>query len=173
VDVVFTAAIAKFTAQAIRKVADLDWKPLHIIPYTTSSVGTALAPAGLKNAVGLISAACFKDQTDSQWANDPGMNEWRAFMKASMPNADLTDSIYAYAYAICLALMHALKQCGDDVSRENIMRQAANLHDLELPTPLPGIKVNTSPTNYHPIRSMQMMRFNGKSWEPFGELISA
>jgi branched-chain amino acid transport system substrate-binding protein len=101
------------------------------------------------------------------------MNEWRAFMKASMPNADPTDFNYVYAYTVCLALVQVLKQCGDDLSRQNIMRQVANLHDVQLPTALPDVKVNTSPTNYYPMRSMRMMRFNGKSWELFGPVISS
>jgi len=173
VDAVITAALPKFTAQAIRKIADLNWKPLHLITYVSTSVGGVLVPAGLDNAVGIISTAWAKDNSDPQWKDDPGMKGWRAFMKAYLPNADLSDNNYPATYCISLTLVQVVKQCGDDLTRENIMRQAANLHDLELPTALPGIKVDTSPTNYHPIRSLRMMRFSGKSWELFGSVISA
>ncbi|HTU53849.1 MAG TPA: ABC transporter substrate-binding protein [Acetobacteraceae bacterium] len=173
VDVAITAALPKFTAQMIRKLADLKWKPVDIISYVSASIGSVLVPAGLENAAGVTSITCVKDNSDPQWANDPGMNEWRAFMKAYLLHGNLLDANYPGTYGIALALMQVLKQCGDDLSRESIMRQAANLHDLELPTFLPGIKANTSPTNYHSIRSMQMMRFNGKSWELFGAVISA
>jgi branched-chain amino acid transport system substrate-binding protein len=172
-NVVITVATLKFGAQMIRKIADLNWKPLHMICPQSSSVGGAIKPAGPEKAVGLITAINQKDNTDPQWANDPGMNEWRAFMKAYLPEADLNDANYPYAYGVCLALVQVLKQCGSNLSRENIMRQAANLHDLELPILLPGMKVNTSPTNYHPNRSLQMQRFNGKNWELFGPVIAA
>jgi branched-chain amino acid transport system substrate-binding protein len=173
VDVVITAALPKFAAQAIRKLADLDWKPLHLITYVSASIPGVLAPAGLQNAVGVISTAWYKNDTDPQWANDPGMKEWRAFMKAYMPNADLSDGNYPSTYSVSLALAQVLRQCGDDLSRENIMRQAAALHDLALPTALPGITASTSPTSYHPVHALRMMRFDGKSWELFGTVISA
>ncbi len=171
VDVVLTAANPKFAVQMIRKLADLRWKPLHIVPPNSTSVGSVLTPAGPEKAVGLISASWCKDPTDPQWASDPGMNEWRAFMKTYLPDADLTDFTYVWAYAVSLTVLQVLKQCGNDLSRENIMKEAANLHDLELSVALPGIKVNTSPTNYHPIRSVQLQRWNGKTWELFGDII--
>jgi len=171
-DVLITAANPKFVAQAIRKLAELDWKPLHIVTNVSTSIGGVLVPAGLKNSVGLISTIFVKDNSDPQWANDPGMKEWRAFMKAYLPDADMSDNNYVGPYSIDVALVQVLRQCGNDLSRANIMRQAANLHDLELPTTLPGIKATTSPTNYRPIRSLEMIRFNGKSWELFGPVIT-
>ena len=113
-----------------------------------------------------------KDPNDSTWKNDAGMNEWRDFMAKYMPGADTTDGAYVFAYAVSKAMLQVLKQCGDDLGRENIMKQAANLHDLELPTLLPGIKLNTSPTNYHPIRQMQFAKFDGSIWVPFGDVIT-
>jgi len=173
VDVLITAAIPKFAAQTIRKLAELDWKPLHIMANVSTSIASVLVPAGLENAVGLISTIYYKDNSDPHWANDPGMNEWREFINVYLPNADRTDLNYVWPYAPGLTLVQVLKQCGNDLSRANIMRQATNLHRLELPTLLPGITVNTSPTNYRPIRSLQMQRFNGKSWKVFGAVISS
>jgi branched-chain amino acid transport system substrate-binding protein len=173
VDVVVTAALPKFAAQLIRKLADLNWKPLHLVTYVSASIGGILFPAGLQNAVGVISTAWYKIASDPQWANDAGMMEWRAFMKAYMPNTDLSDGNYPSTYSVSRTLVQVLKQCGHDLSRENIMRQAGALHDLALPTALSGITVSTSSTNYHPIRSLRMTRFDGKSWELFGPVISA
>jgi len=172
VDVVVTAAIPKFAAQAIRKLAELDWKPLHILASVSTSL-TVLEQAGPASAAGLISARFVKDNTDPQWASDPGMNEWRAFMKTYLPNADSTDLNYVWPYAPCVAVTQVLRQCGSDLSRRNIMRQAANLHDLPAATLLPGITVSTGPANYRPIRAMRMQRFNGQRWELFGSLISS
>ena len=120
----------------------------------------------------MITAYFMKDPTDPSFKNDAGMNEWRDFMAKYMPGADTTDGIYVFAYAVSKAMLQVLKQCGDDLSREHIMKQASNLHDLELPTLLPGIKVNTSPTNYHPIRQMQLSKFDGTHWVQFGDLIT-
>jgi branched-chain amino acid transport system substrate-binding protein len=171
-DVIITAAIPKFAAQTIRKLAELDWKPLHILASVSSSL-TVLKQAGLENATGLISARFVKDNTDRQWADDPGMNEWRVFMKTYLPNADSTDLNYVWPYAPCVAVTQVLRQCGNDLARENVMRQAADLHDVQAATLLPGIMVNTDPTNYRPIRAMRMQRFNGQRWELFGSLISS
>jgi branched-chain amino acid transport system substrate-binding protein len=172
-DVVISAVTPKFAVKTIRKMAEVNWKPLHMVPHISVLVDEVLAPAGLENTMGLISAAWVKDPTDPRWADDPGMNEWRTFMKAYLPDGDLTDPNYIWAYAVSLAVVQVLKQCGNDISRESIMREAANLHDLELPVVLPGIRVNTSPTNYHPITSMQLQRWNGKSWDLFGDVIAA
>ncbi len=172
-DVLVSAATPKAAAQVIRKVADLNWKPLHIMTNVSISVGAVLNPAGLDKATGLTSAAWQKDNTDPQWANDPGMNEWRAFMKAWLPDGDLSDNNNTYGYGASLLIMQVLKQCGDDLSRANLMKQAANIKDFSLPILLPGSVINTSPTNFHPVRSMQMQRFNGKTWELFGSLITA
>ena len=128
-------------------------------------------PAGPENGIGIISAAYLKDPTDPTWKNDPGMNEWRAFMTKYMPGADQTDGGYVAAYGLCKTLLQVLKQCNGDFSRANIMKQAANLHDAPDAVLLPGIKVNTSPTNFHPIRAMQLQKWTGSTWERFGNVI--
>jgi branched-chain amino acid transport system substrate-binding protein len=170
-DTLVIAATPKFAAQAIRKVYDIGWKPFEFVTNVSISVASVLEPAGKEKAVGLITGGYGKDPTDPEWKDDPGLNEWRAFMKKYLPDADMADANYVYAYGVSLTLMQALKQCNGDFSRENIMKQAANLHDLVLPTGLPGIKVSTSPTNYHPIRQRQLMKWNGTTWVRFGEVI--
>jgi branched-chain amino acid transport system substrate-binding protein len=170
-DVLITAATPKFAAQTIRKIADLGWQPLHFMSNVSISVGSVITPAGPQNAVGLISAAYLKDPTDPSWANDPGMNQWRAFMAKYMADADLTDSGPVFGYGVTLCLWQVLKQCGTDFSRANIMKQAASLNDVEIPVLLPGIRVNTSPTNFHPIRQMQLTRFTGQHFELFGKVL--
>jgi branched-chain amino acid transport system substrate-binding protein len=171
-DVLLVAASPKFAAQAIRKVHDLDWKPLFFMTYTSTSIAAVINPAGPQKAIGIISAGFVKDQADPNSKNDPGMNEWRDFMARQMPGADTTDGNYAFAYSVSKAMLQVLKQCDGNFTRENIMKQAANLHDLELPTLLPGIRVNTSQTNYHPIRQMQLGKFDGTHWVPLGELVT-
>jgi branched-chain amino acid transport system substrate-binding protein len=170
-DTFLLAALAKFAAQGIRKAYDLGWKPLFFMSNVSASVGMVINPTGPEKAVGIITAVALKDPTDPAWDEDPGMKEWRAFMTKYMPEGDQTDAAYLYAYDVSRTLVQVLGQCGNDFSRANIMRQAANLHDFEIPTLLPGILVNTSPTNYHPIRQMQLARWNGKTWERFGEVI--
>jgi branched-chain amino acid transport system substrate-binding protein len=170
-DVVITAATPKFAAQAIRKIAELDWKPLHFMTNVSISVGSVITPAGPENAAGMISAAYLKDPTDVSWKDDPGMNQWRAFMGKYMPGADLTDGGTVFGYGVSYALWQVLKQCGTDFSRANIMKQAANLKDLDVPVLLPGIRINTSPTNFHPIRQMQLQKWDGKSWKLFGSVL--
>jgi branched-chain amino acid transport system substrate-binding protein len=128
-------------------------------------------PAGPENAVGIISAGYLKDSTDPAWKDDAGMKEWRAFMDKYLPGADQTDGGYIAAYAVSNTMLKVLKQCNGDFSRENVMKQAANLHDVDNPLLLPGIKINTSPTNYHPIRAMQLMKWDGKTWVRFGSII--
>jgi branched-chain amino acid transport system substrate-binding protein len=171
-NVLLVAAIPKFAAQAIRKVHDLDWKPLFFMTGTSASIGAVINPAGPENAIGVITAGYLKDPNDSIWKNDAGMNEWRAFMAKYMPGADTTNGYYVYAYAVSKAMLQVLKQCEGNFTRENIMKQAANLHDLELPTLLPGIKANTSPTNYHPIRQTQLAKFDGTHWVRFGDVMT-
>lgn len=171
VDVLVTAATPKFAAQTIRKVADLNWKPLHLLTNVSASVGAVIEPAGLQNALGIISSAYLKDPTDPAWTNDPGMNSWRSFMKQHFPDGDTSDNGYVFGYGISLTMVQVLKQCGTDFSRANIMKQVTNLKDLELPVLLPGIKINTSPTNYRPIRQLQLMKWTGKTWDRFGDLI--
>jgi branched-chain amino acid transport system substrate-binding protein len=171
-NVLLVAAIPKFAAQAIRKVHDLEWNPLFFMTNNSVSIGAVIKPAGPENAIGMITALYMKDPTDPAWKNDAGMNEWRDFMAKDMPGTDTTDLIPVFAYAVSKAMLQVLKQCGDDFSRENIMKQAANLHDLELSTLLPGIKLNTSPTNYHPLRQMQLAKFDGTHWVRFGDVIT-
>jgi len=170
-DVLITAATPKFAAQTIRKIADLGWKPLHFMTNVSISVGSVITPAGAENATGLVSAAYLKDPTDPTWKNDPGMNQWRAFMAKYMPDADLTDAGPVFGYGVAMCLWQVLKQCGTDFSRANIMKQAASLHDVELPVLLPGIRINTSATNFHPIRQMQLTRWTGQHFELFGKVL--
>ena len=170
-DVFVTATTPKFAAMAIRKLHDLDWHPLHFMSNTSISVGAVLEPAGVDNAKGMISAAYLKDPTDPTWKDDPGMKEWRDFIHSTMPGSDMTDVNLNYGYATARTLEQVLRQCGDDFSRENIMKQATNLKDIDIPMLLPGIKINTSPTNYHPLRQLQLQRWDGKNWVLFGKII--
>ncbi|MGH7212107.1 MAG: ABC transporter substrate-binding protein, partial [Acetobacteraceae bacterium] len=172
-DTVLTAAIPKFAAQMIRKMADMNYKPLHIMSNVSISVGSVIKPAGPQNAVGMISAAYLKDNTDPQWKNDAGLNQWRDFMAKYMPGADINDNNHVYGHGVTMTMVQALKQCGADLSRANIMKQATSLAPMELPVLLPGIKVSTSATNFHPIRSMQLEKWNGSAWELFGNVIAA
>jgi branched-chain amino acid transport system substrate-binding protein len=171
-EVMLTAATPKFAAQSIRKIAELGWKPLHFMTNVSISVGSVIKPAGPENATGLISAAYLKDPTDATWKDDAGMNQWREFMAKYMPGADLTDGGTVFGYGVTFSLWNVLKQCGTDFSRANIMKQAANLKDLDVPVLLPGIKVNTSATNFHPIRQMQLQRWDGTTWKLFGSVLS-
>jgi branched-chain amino acid transport system substrate-binding protein len=165
------AVVAKFASMAIRKMHEIGWKPLTCVHYGAASVGVVLQPAGLEKAVGLTHAAYLKDPTDPSWAEDPAMKEWRAFMEKYMPGADLTDANSVYGYSAAKVMEQVLRQCGQDASRENIMRQATNLRDVEVPTLLPGIRLNSSPTNYRPVRQMQLQRFTGRTFERFGTLM--
>lgn len=175
-DVLLVAAIPKFAAQSIRRVHDLEWHPMFFMTNVSISVASVMNPAGPENGVGIISTNYQKDPTDPSWKDDAGMNEWRAFMAKEMPGADMTDASYVFAYGVSKTMLQVLKQCNGDfsrenVSRENVMKQAANLKDLDIPTLLPGIKVNTSPTNFHPIRAMQLLKWDGKTWVLFGNVI--
>jgi branched-chain amino acid transport system substrate-binding protein len=172
-DVLVSGTTFKFGAQAIRKVAELGWHPTHFISYVSSSVGGTLKPAGLDKSVGLITAQYTKDPGDPRWKDDPGINEWRAFMTKYLPGVSQTDNNYINGYQYAETLAQVLRQCGNDLSRENIMKQAANLHDLKEGVLLPGIAINSSPTNYHPVRQMQLARFDGASWVLFGDIIAA
>ncbi len=171
-DTLVTAATPKFAAQMIRKVADIGWKPLHFLTHVSASVGAVINPAGPERAVGIITSQYAKDPTDPTWADDKGMNEWRAYMKAHMPDSDVADSGYVFSYGVCHTMLQVLKQCGNDLSRENIMHQAASLKDLAIPTLLPGVLINTSATNFHPIRSMKLSKWDGKTWSLFGDVIT-
>ena len=170
-DVLVVAALPKVAAQSIRKVHDLDWHPIFLMSNVAVSVGAVMNPAGPENGIGIVTGAYLKDSSDPTWANDAGMNEWRAFMNKYMPGADQADNNYISSYAFSKTMLHVLQQCKGDFSRENIMAQANNLHDLEIPVLLPGLKVNTSPTNHHPVRAMQLMRWDGKKWVLFGDVI--
>ena len=170
-DTLMIFATPKFAAQIIRKVYDINWHPTEFLTNVSISVGAVIKPAGVEKAVGVITGGYLKDSTDPAWADDQGMKDWLAFMDKYMPGADKTDGNYTYGYAVAMTLAHVLKQCGNDLSRENVMKQAADVHDLEIPVLLPGIKVNTSATNFHPLRQLQLSRWNGKTWERFGDII--
>jgi branched-chain amino acid transport system substrate-binding protein len=170
-DTLITAATPRFAEQAIRKIHSLGWKPMHFLAQVSTSVSAVLEPVGLEKSVGIISAEFQKDAGDPAFNNDPGLDQWRDFMRRYMPDADPTDgSFYIAGFDAGVMLVHVLKQCGNDLSRENIMRQAANLKNLELPGLLPGIRINTGPTNYHPLRQLQLMSWDGRSWVRFGEV---
>lgn len=171
-DALFMGGIPKFGAMALRKVRDLDWNPIHVITTTMSSVSSGLAPAGLDKAVGLVTGAYMKDPSDPQWADDPGYKDWLAFMRAYQPAADLADINNVYGYCAAQTGIQVFKQCGEDLSRENIMRQAANL-DITLPMFQTGIQYHTKPDDYLGIKRLRLQRFSGKAWVPFGEPIAA
>ena len=171
-DIFVNIATPKFAAQAIKKVAELGWKPLHILNNVAGSIGSVLRPAGLENSKGILSTAYLKDPTDAAMASDPGVKEWVAFMDKYYPDGDKTNSSNVSGYATARLLVHVLKQCGDNLTRENVMKQAANLKDVDVGMLLTGIKVNTSPADYFPLEELQMRRFNGEGWEPFGPILS-
>jgi branched-chain amino acid transport system substrate-binding protein len=170
-NVLLVAAIPKFAAQAIRKVYDVQWKPMFFMTNVSISVGTVIKPAGVDKAVGLLSTAYLKDPTDAAWNDDAAMKNWRAFMARYVPDGDTTDAATAFAYAISTTMVQVLKQCKGDYARPNVMHQAENLHDNDNPLLLPGIKMNTSPTDHRPIKAMQFQKWDGKTWVRFGELI--
>ena len=173
IDVLVTVAIPKFGAQAIRKIGEIGWKPpLHILNGIASSVGVTLKPAGLEYCKDIISDNSFKDPTDPQWKDDAGFKWWVSFMDKYYPSGDKSDQQNVYGQSIGQTTVEMLKQCGDELTRENVMKQAANLHDLSLPMLLPGIAINTSPSNFAPIRQAQMRRFDGERYVPFGPVLS-
>ena len=172
-DVFINITTPKFAAMAIRKAHDIGWKPVQYLNNVSASVGSVLTPAGLEKSVGIISSNYGKDPTDPQWANDPGMNEWRAFMAKYFPDGNLTDSSNVYGYSVARTLVQVLKQCGDNLTRENVMKQAANLKDFDTGLALPGIRINTSPTDFAPIQAIQLVKFDGKTWGLFGEVLDA
>jgi branched-chain amino acid transport system substrate-binding protein len=168
-DTLLTAAGPKFAAQVIRRIHDIGWKPLHLLTGTSVSRGAVLQPAGLDKATGIITAGYIKDIADPSLADDPGMNEYRAFAKAYLPGVDLMDGNLVYAFGVSQLLARVLTQAGDDLSRENIMKQAANLKDIQLGVIAPGILINTSPTDFRPYSQYRLARFNGNFFEPFTE----
>lgn len=163
----------KFAAQAIRKAYDIGWRPAQFLNNVSTSVARVLKAAGLEKSVGIISSAYHKGPTDPQWDNDPAMIEWRAWMKEYYPDGNLGSTFNVYAYTVAKTMEHVLRAAGDDLTRENIMKQAASMKDVEIPTLLPGVKLTTSATDFRPIEQMQLQKFNGTSWALFGEVISA
>ena len=172
-NVFFDITIPKYAVQAIKKVHEIGWKPLHFLNNVSSSLGTVLKPAGLDASRDLITALYMKEVTDPQWRNDKGFTEWVAFMKKYYPEGALDDQSNGFAYNVAILMTHVLKQCGNDLSRENIMKQAASVKDLELPLLLPGIKVNTGPNDFAPVEQEQLARFDGEKWALFGDIIEA
>jgi branched-chain amino acid transport system substrate-binding protein len=172
-DVFINIATPKFAAQAIKKVAEIGWKPMHFLNNVSASVGSVIKPAGFDNAQDIISAAYLKDASDKQWDSDAGMKEFYAFMTKEFPEGDKLDGGTVVGFGVAQTLVQVLKQCGDNLTRENVMKQAANLKDFRTEVLLPGIKINTSPTDFAPISQLQLMRFKGDKWELFGDIISA
>jgi len=170
-DVLLIAATPKFAAQAIRKTFDIGWTPVRYMTDVAQSIASVMKPAGPEKSKGVITALYGKDPTDARWKDDAGFKEYTAFIAKYMSPADLIDANAVYGFGVAATMVQALKQCGNDLSRENVMRQAANIKDLELPMGLPGMKINTSPDNFAPIRQEQLASFNGESWSPFGELL--
>jgi branched-chain amino acid transport system substrate-binding protein len=171
-DVLFNVATPKFAAQAIRKVAELDWHPLHLLNNVSNSVGSVLQPAGFENAKEVLTTAYLKDPTDPAWKDDPDFKAWVAFMEKYFPDGDRTSSFTAYGYAAAHTMVQVLRQCGDDLTRANVMKQAASLKQLTNPMLLPGIIINTGPNDYFPIEQMRMQRFTGERWELFGPVLN-
>ena len=163
----------KFASQAIRKANDIGWQPLHLLNNVSNSVPAVLTPAGLDKSKGLISTAYYKDPSDPTWADDAAIKDYFTFMEQYNPQAAPTSGFNAYGYAVAQTLEHVLRQAGDTLTRENIMKQAANIKDLAIPILLPGVKINTSPTDFAPIEQMQLERFTGERWELFGPVIDA
>jgi branched-chain amino acid transport system substrate-binding protein len=170
-DIFFNEASPKFAAQAIKRAAEIGWKPVQFLASISNSVGSVLKPAGLEASTGILSTNYLKDATDPTWKDDPALKEWAAFMDKYFPEGDKSSTFSVYGYLTAQTMVQVLKQCGDELTRENVMKQAANLKDLELGMLLPGIKINTSPTDYFPVEQMQMSRFNGDHGELFGAVI--
>jgi ABC-type branched-subunit amino acid transport system substrate-binding protein len=171
-DTFFSWAAPKGSAQAIRKVGEIGWKPRFFLANVSTSVAGVLKPAGFENARGIISSAYLKDPTDPAWKDDAGIKAWRAFMDKYYPEGDKLNSNNVYGYAVAQTMVQVLKQCGDNLTRENIMKQAANLKDFSSDVMLPGIKINTSPDDFFPIEQMQLMKFDGEAWHLFGDVIT-
>jgi branched-chain amino acid transport system substrate-binding protein len=171
-DVFISITTPKFAAQAIKKLAEIDWHPIHIVSNVSASVGGVMQPAGYENAQGLLSAAYAKDGADPQWDNDPGMKKFFEFLARYYPEANKLDASVVYGYGVAQTLVQVLKMCGDELTRENVMKQAASLKNFRPDTLLPGISINTSPTDFAPINQLKMMRFKGEKWDLFGEIIS-
>ena len=170
-DVLICGVVPRFAAQAIRRVFDIGWRPMMFMTNVSVSVGVVMQPAGPEKGVGLITSDYRKDQSDPAWADDPGMSEWRDFMRRHLPDGDLGDNNYTYAYGAGTTMIQVLRQCGNDFSRENVMRQETSIAPMDVPTLLPGVKVQSQPGNYNVIRQMQLQRWDGRSWVRFGGVI--
>jgi branched-chain amino acid transport system substrate-binding protein len=172
-DVFVNIATPKFAAQAIKKMAELDWKPMHLMTDVSLSIGAVMRPAGIDASQGILSAGYLKDASDPQWKDDAGMKKFMAFIDKYMPGSNISDVNLVYGYAAAQTMVQVLKQSGDELTRENVMKQAASLKDFVPDVLLPGIKINTSATDFAPIEQLQMWRFKGEKWETFGDVISA
>jgi branched-chain amino acid transport system substrate-binding protein len=172
-DVLVNISTPKFAAQAIKKMAELQWKPMHVMTDVSISIGAVMKPAGFEASEGILSAGYLKDASDPQWASDEGMKKFMAFIEKYMPGANIADANLVYGYAASQTMVQVLKQAGDDLTRVNVMKQAASLKDFAPDTTLPGIKVNTSATDFAPIEQLKMMQFKNGKWELFGDIISA
>jgi len=169
-EVIISITTPKFGAQSIKKIAELGWKPIHIVSFISSSIGAAIRPAGLENAQGILTSTFMKDATDPRWKDDKAVKDFTAFMNEYYPDGDKTDASVFYSYGVAQALIYVLELCGNDLTRENFMRQAESIRDLEVDVLLPGIRVNTSARRHQPIDQLQMQRFAGDRWELFGEI---
>jgi branched-chain amino acid transport system substrate-binding protein len=173
IDVLVNISTPKFAAQAIKKMAEMEWKPMHVMTDVSISIGAVMKPAGFENCEGILSAIYIKDASDSQWKDDAGMKKFMAFIDKYMPGANVADANLVYGYAAAQTMVQVLKQAGDNLTRENVMKQAASLKDFAPDTLLPGIKINTSATDFAPIEQLQMMQFKNGQWVLFGDIISA
>jgi ABC-type branched-subunit amino acid transport system substrate-binding protein len=172
-DVLVDISTPKFAAQTIKKMAELQWKPMHVLTNVSISIGAVMKPAGLEASEGVLSAGYLKDASDPQWKDDAGMKKFMTFVDKYMPGADVSDANMVYAFSAAQTMVQVLKQCGDDLTRENVMKQAASLKDFAPDTLLPGIKVNTGATDFAPIEQLKMMQFKNGKWDFFGDIISA
>jgi len=171
-DIFFNVTTPKFAAQAIKKNMEVGWKPVHFLNNVSGSIGSVMKPAGFENAQGIISSNYLKDPTDAQWKNDAAMKAWNEFLDKYYPEANRADASVMYAYIVAQGLVEVLKKCGDDLTRENVMKQAASLKDFQPGGLLPGVKVNTSATDFAPLSQLQLQKFKGENWELFGEILS-
>ena len=172
-DVFVNISTPKFAAQAIKKMAELEWRPMHVMTDVSISIGSVMKPAGLEASEGVLSAGYLKDASDPQWKDDEGMKTFMTFIDKYMPGANVSDTSLVYGYAAAQTMVQVLKQCGDNLTRENVMKQAAGLKDFAPDTLIPGIKITTSTTDFAPIEQLKMMQFKGGKWELFGDIISA
>lgn len=171
--VLMSFATPKFVSQSIKRVAQIGWTPLHFVPTVASSIGTVMVPAGFENAQGVVSGTIIKDTADPRWKDDAGMKAYNEFLTKYLPDANKSDALLQYGYSTAQAVVQVLRQCGDDLTRANVMRQAADLRDVSSDVLIPGILINTSATNFAPIRQLQLMRFKGERWETFGDILGS